>query len=81
MARRGRLGVRKRPASDEKTAQPLLGRLSLYKSVGPLKHAMLILPGGAAWDSGNDIAAVEVASIFLYSGVLVAAMCGATVAR
>ncbi|MCP4746195.1 MAG: glutamine amidotransferase [Desulfobacteraceae bacterium] len=41
--------------------------------------AMLILPGGTAWDSGQNMEAVEVAAQFLSAGVPVAAICGATV--
>jgi len=40
--------------------------------------AMLILPGGAAWDEGKHAEVVELARSFLDSGKLVAAICGAT---
>ncbi len=40
--------------------------------------SMLILPGGAAWDEGKNIEAIEVAGMFLDSGKPVAAICGAT---
>ena len=40
--------------------------------------AMLILPGGIAWDEGKNREAIEVARVFLESGVPVAAICGAT---
>ena len=44
----------------------------------PADSALLILPGGDAWDDGEHAAAVEVASEFLDAGVPVAAICGAT---
>ncbi len=47
-------------------------------SISPEHSAMLILPGGSAWDSGQNMEAVETASAFLNSGVPVAAICGAT---
>ena len=40
--------------------------------------AMLILPGGIAWDEGKNKEAIEVARVFLDSRVPVAAICGAT---
>lgn len=40
--------------------------------------SMLILPGGSAWDEGNNIQIIEVARLFLESGKAVAAICGAT---
>ena len=47
-------------------------------SISPKDSAMLILPGGLAWDSGQNMEAVEVANAFLNAGVPVAAICGAT---
>jgi putative intracellular protease/amidase len=47
-------------------------------SISPKDSAMLILPGGIVWDSGQNMEAVDVASVFLDSGVPVAAICGAT---
>ncbi|MEN6440720.1 MAG: type 1 glutamine amidotransferase family protein [Syntrophobacter sp.] len=47
-------------------------------SLSPENSAMLILPGGDAWDIGGNMEAVEVASVFLKSGVPVAGICGAT---
>jgi putative intracellular protease/amidase len=44
----------------------------------PSVSAMLILPGGPAWDEGEHGAAVEKARAFLAAGVPVAAVCGAT---
>lgn len=44
----------------------------------PAGSAMLILPGGLAWDQGQNGAAVNLAGIFLAAGVPVAAICGAT---
>ena len=40
--------------------------------------AMLILPGGASWDEGENGEAVELAELFLSNKVPVAAICGAT---
>jgi putative intracellular protease/amidase len=47
-------------------------------SISPEDSAMLILPGGWAWDEGRNMEAVEVAGAFLDRGVPVAAICGAT---
>ena len=46
--------------------------------VDPAASAMLILPGGDAWDHGRNQDAVEKASALLGAGVPVAAICGAT---
>lgn len=46
----------------------------------PADSAMLILPGGVAWDEGKHSEAVERARAFLDAGVPVAAICGATAA-
>lgn len=46
--------------------------------ISPEENAMLILPGGLAWDMGQNMEAVELAGAFLNSGVPVAAICGAT---
>lgn len=46
----------------------------------PADSAMLILPGGVAWDEGKHSEAVERAREFLDAGVPVAAICGATAA-
>ena len=55
----------------------ILPDLTLDK-VTPEGSAMLILPGGTAWDMGQNMEAVETARAFLNSGVPVAAICGAT---
>lgn len=47
-------------------------------SISPSDSAMLILPGGIAWDEKKNAEAVEQARIFLAAGVPVAAICGAT---
>ena len=47
-------------------------------SISPTNSAMLILPGGSAWDLGQNMAALDVARTFLNAGVPVAAICGAT---
>jgi putative intracellular protease/amidase len=44
------------------------------------ESAMLILPGGTAWDEGEHGAAAEKAEELLRAGVPVAAICGATAA-
>jgi len=46
----------------------------------PADSAMLILPGGVAWEEGKHGEAVELARAFLEAGVPVAAICGATAA-
>ena len=46
--------------------------------LAPTDSAMLILPGGTAWDEGGNGEAVEMARAFLGAGVPVAAICGAT---
>jgi putative intracellular protease/amidase len=47
-------------------------------SISPENSAMLILPGGSTWDTGQNTEAVDAAGTFLNSGVPVAAICGAT---
>lgn len=51
---------------------------SALDTLEPSQSAMLILPGGLAWDEGLNPKAVEKARIFLAAGVPVAAICGAT---
>ncbi|MCK0746824.1 DJ-1/PfpI family protein [Chromohalobacter nigrandesensis] len=46
--------------------------------LAPSNSAMFIMPGGALWDEGGNIEAVEVAQHFLDAGKPVAAICGAT---
>jgi len=41
--------------------------------------AMFIMPGGTAWDEGENIEAIAMAREFLNSDIPVAAICGATV--
>jgi putative intracellular protease/amidase len=48
------------------------------ETLKPSESAMLILPGGVAWDQGRNIEAVDRARAFLQAGVPVAAICGAT---
>ena len=48
------------------------------EAVHPSTSAMLILPGGKAWDQGKNMEVVELARAFLAAGVPVAAICGAT---
>jgi len=47
-------------------------------NLSPSDSAMLILPGGIAWDESKNMEAVELAGTFLKSGKPVAAICGAT---
>jgi putative intracellular protease/amidase len=44
----------------------------------PAESAMLLLPGGMAWDMGKSMEAVEIAKAFVAADVAVAAICGAT---
>jgi len=44
----------------------------------PSQSAMLILPGGTAWDAGENVEAIHTARAFLEAKVPVAAICGAT---
>lgn len=44
----------------------------------PKDSAMLILPGGASWDRGENVEALEKAKQFHAAGVPIAAICGAT---
>ena len=46
--------------------------------VAPADSAMLILPGGASWDGGENGEAAELAAQFLSHNIPVAAICGAT---
>ncbi|MFC1489899.1 type 1 glutamine amidotransferase family protein [Candidatus Latescibacterota bacterium] len=48
------------------------------EELSPSNSAMLILPGGTAWDEGKNTEIIEVARMFLDSGKAVAAICGAT---
>jgi putative intracellular protease/amidase len=49
-------------------------------AIRPTDSAMLILPGGMAWEKGENLDAVEKAKEWLDAGVPVAAICGATAA-
>jgi len=49
-------------------------------SLKPADSAMLILPGGMAWEQGKHVEAVQKAREFLDAGVPIAAICGATAA-
>ena len=50
----------------------------MLDALDPSQSSMLILPGGVAWDQGQNIEAVEQARTFLAAEVPVAAICGAT---
>ncbi|WP_147919194.1 DJ-1/PfpI family protein [Ruania zhangjianzhongii] len=47
-------------------------------ALDPAESDLLILPGGAGWEPGQEVPYVQVASRFLDAGVPVAAICGAT---
>ncbi len=49
-------------------------------SIAPGGSAMLILPGGDAWERGGNAEALRLASQFIATGVPVAAICAATLA-
>lgn len=48
--------------------------------VDPARAALLILPGGDAWESGGNREVVELARVFFVESVPIAAICGATLA-
>jgi putative intracellular protease/amidase len=77
----GRFRVRTVGASNRpvKTAGGLrvLPDLTLDK-LKPGRSAMLVLPGGAAWDQKKNKKAARLAGAFLAEGTPVAAICGAT---
>ena len=50
----------------------------MIDSVLPEESAMLILPGGYAWENGGNSEALELAAQFIDCGVPVAAICAAT---
>jgi putative intracellular protease/amidase len=50
----------------------------VLKELSPSNSAMLVLPGGTAWDEGKNVEIVETARMFLDSAKPVAAICGAT---
>jgi len=52
----------------------------MVDAVLPEESAMLILPGGYAWESRGNSEALELAAQFIASGVPVAAICAATLA-
>lgn len=49
-------------------------------SITPQSSAMLILPGGHAWENGGNGEALQLAAQFISAGVPVAAICAATLA-
>ena len=46
--------------------------------IDPAASAMLILPGGEAWESGSNREVIDLARVFFIEGVPMAAICGAT---
>jgi putative intracellular protease/amidase len=51
---------------------------ALLADLDPARSDLLVLPGGALWDTGGGAAFTEAAERFLAAGVPVAAICGAT---
>jgi len=51
---------------------------ALLADLDPAQSDLLVLPGGALWDTGGGAAFTEAAERFLAAGVPVAAICGAT---
>lgn len=81
--RPGRYQVR--TVAPEKTSVLTMGGIRIVPDLAldalcPGDSAMLILPGGVAWEEGRHGQAVETARAFLESDVPVAAICGATMA-
>lgn len=67
------------------TGQPVTSigglRVSADLAIDQLKpsaSAMLVLPGGAAWDQKQNAEAADLAAAFIAAGTPVAAICGAT---
>ena len=48
--------------------------------LNPDRAAMLILPGGDAWETGGNHEAIDLARVFFIESVPIAAICGATLA-
>jgi putative intracellular protease/amidase len=76
-------GYRIRSVALKKTSIISIGGMCIYPDLAldelsATNSAMLILPGGSAWDEGKNIEAIDTARIFLNSGISVAAICGAT---
>jgi putative intracellular protease/amidase len=74
-----------RTVAPEKTSVLTMGGIRIVPDLAldalcPGDSAMLILPGGVAWEEGRHGQAVETARVFLESDVPVAAICGATMA-
>ena len=70
------VGIHKRPVTT-------IGGITILpdmmlNELEPNYSAMLILPGGTAWDEKKNTEAVEKSMEFLAAGVPVAAICGAT---
>jgi putative intracellular protease/amidase len=69
------------------SAKPVvtMGGITVLPDMGldalePVDSALLILPGGEAWEQGKHSEAIAKARTFLDAGVPVAAICGATAA-
>lgn len=69
------------------THQPIttMGGLRILPDISiseiePDQAAMLILPGGEAWESCGNIEAIDAARVMFVEGVPIAAICGATFA-
>jgi putative intracellular protease/amidase len=76
-------GYRVRSVAVSKTPVVSIGGLCIqpeitFNELSPTNSAMLIMPGGTAWDEGMNTEAVEIARTFLNTEIPVAAICGAT---
>ena len=70
-------------ASTNKSTVKTIGGITIVPDttlaeIKPEESAMLILPGGSGWESGQHIEATNLAKLFLKLGKPVAAICGAT---
>jgi len=74
---------RVRSVASSKTPVVSIGGICIqpdmtFSELSPTNSAMFIMPGGTAWDEGQNSEAIEVARTFLNSDIPVAAICGAT---
>ena len=77
----GKFGIKTVALSDTPVAS--MGGLRVtpdmtLQQLRPSESAMLVLPGGTAWDQKQNVEAAELAATFLGNGTPVAAICGAT---
>jgi len=74
---------RVRTVGRDRTPVTTAGGVTILPDMGvaeldPAESAMLIIPGGFAWDHGDVAGVGDVARAFMAAGVPVAAICGAT---